>query len=46
MTPTERKRLQRDREKAGLVLLQAWVPSEKLQACMDAIDQITKGETK
>jgi hypothetical protein len=46
MTPAERQQLKRDRRKAGLVLLQAWVPSEKLQACMDAIDQITKGETK
>lgn len=45
MTPAERQQLKRDRRKAGLAQLIAWVPADKLTACQDAIDQITKGET-
>ncbi len=29
MTPAERQQLKRDRRKAGLVLVQEWVPSDK-----------------
>jgi hypothetical protein len=45
MTPAERQQLKRDRRKAGLALLSQWVPADKLQACKDAIDHITKGDT-
>ena len=45
-TGTERSRICRERAARGLVKLEAWVPKDKLQACKDAIDQITKGETK
>jgi len=38
MTPTERKRLQRDREKAGLALLSMWVPRDKMDVIRDRVN--------
>ena len=40
MTPAERQQLKRDRRKAGLVLVQEWVPADKAQDVRDAIDEI------
>jgi len=37
MTPTERQQLKRDRRKAGLVLVQEWVPADKADAVKAAI---------
>ena len=37
MTPAERQQLKRDRRKAGLVLVQEWVPSDKADAVNAAI---------
>lgn len=42
MNPTERKRLQRSREKSGLVLLTAWVPAELKADCSAAIDAVVQ----
>ena len=47
MTPAERKKLQRDRAKAGLVLVQAWVPVDVRDAVESAIAEAVsarKGE--
>jgi len=46
LTGTEKSRISRERAKLGLVRLDVWVPADKLEACKDAIDQITNGETK
>lgn len=43
MTPAQRKQLQRERAKAGLVRFTAWIPKDKLQAVKDAVEQITGG---
>jgi len=40
MTPTERQQLKRDRRKAGLVLVQEWVPSDKADAVRAAIAEV------
>lgn len=40
MTPAERQQLKRDRRKAGLVLVQEWVPSDKADAVKAAIAEI------
>jgi hypothetical protein len=40
MTPTERKRLQRERERQGLVLLSIWVPSAVHDACIAAVQNV------
>ena len=40
MTDAERQQLKRDRRKAGLVLVQEWVPADKAQDVRDAIDEI------
>lgn len=37
VTDAERKQLERDRRKAGLVRIDAWVPADKADAVMDAI---------
>jgi hypothetical protein len=44
MTPAERQQLKRDRRKAGLVLLQAWVPKDMHDACKTAIKVIIERE--
>ena len=40
MTPAERQQLKRDRRKAGLVRIEAWVPSDKADAVKAAIAEI------
>ncbi len=40
MTPAERQQLKRDRRKAGLVLVQEWVPSDKVEAVKAAIAEV------
>lgn len=45
MTPAQRQQLKRDRRKAGLVQIIAWVPADKAQAVRDAIATITNEET-
>ena len=44
MTPAERQQLKRDRRKAGLVRIEAWVPSDKAEAVKrvvwDAADDV------
>lgn len=37
MTPAERQQLKRDRRKAGLVLVQEWVPSDKAEDVKRAV---------
>ena len=37
MTPAERQQLKRDRRKAGLVRVEVWVPSDKVDAVKAAI---------
>ena len=37
MTPAERQQLKRDRRKAGLVLVQEWVPAQAVEAARAAI---------
>lgn len=37
MTPAERQQLKRDRRKAGLVLVQEWVPAQAEASIRDAI---------
>jgi len=45
MTPTERKRLQRERKRQGLVLLSIWVPQAVHDAFIAAVqDAINKHE--
>lgn len=44
-TGTEKSRLSRERAKQGLVRIDVWVPRDKLEACKDAIDQITAPDT-
>lgn len=47
--PTANARNKRRRDKlkaAGMVPITKWVPADKLTACKDAIDQITKVDTK
>jgi len=41
---TERKRLQRERERAGLKLLQEWVPSAVHDACVASVHEIVAKE--
>jgi len=40
MTPAERQQLKRDRRKAGLVLVQEWVPFDKADAVRAAISEV------
>ena len=40
MTPAERQQLKRARRKAGLVLEQEWVPSDKADAVKAAIAEV------
>lgn len=40
MTPAERQQLKRDRRKAGLVLVQEWVPVDRLAAVQAAIAEV------
>ena len=42
MTPAERQQLKRDRAKAGLVRIEAWVPADKADAVREAIAQALK----
>ena len=47
MTPAERQQLKRDRRKAGLVLVQEWVPSDKADAVRAAIaDAVRSGKVE
>jgi excinuclease UvrABC nuclease subunit len=39
-TPAERQQLKRDRRKAGLILLQVWVPKTKFERVAKAIDRM------
>ena len=40
MTPAERQQLKRDRRKAGLVLVQEWVPAQAEASVRDAIARV------
>ena len=40
MTPLERKQLERDRRKAGLVLYAEWIPIDKLPEVKAAVKAI------
>lgn len=40
MTPAERKQLERDRRKAGLVRLDMWVSADKLDAIKAEVERI------
>ena len=42
MTPAIRQQRKRDRVKAGLVRIEAWVPADKADAVRDAIAQALK----
>ena len=42
MTPAERQQLKRDRRKAGLVLVQEWVPAQAEASVRDAIARVVR----
>jgi hypothetical protein len=46
MTAAERQQRKRDRQKAGLVRVEVWVPADKAQAVRDAVAAIQRGETQ
>ena len=46
MTPAERKKMERDRHKAGLALVKMWVPQSKLDEIIAAIAAILEDETQ
>lgn len=46
MTPAERQQLKRDRRKAGLVLVQEWVPSDKADAVKAAMVAAVNSEAR
>ena len=46
MTPAERQQLKRDRRKAGLVLVQEWVPAQAEAAVREAIARAVKGKPR
>ena len=41
MTPAERQQLKRDRRKAGLVRVEVWVPSDKVDDVQKAVEAAT-----
>lgn len=45
MTDAERKQRERDRRKAGLVLVQAWVPADRAEEARDALQRISQRDT-
>ena len=45
MTPAERQQLKRDRRKAGLILLQVWVPKTMFERVAKAIDRMLSEDT-
>jgi hypothetical protein len=47
MTPAERQQLKRDRRKAGLVRVEVWVPSDKVEAVKASIaDAVRSGKVE
>ena len=46
MTPAERQQLKRDRRKAGLVLVQEWVPAGLEGKVRDAIEALMAGKVE
>jgi vacuolar-type H+-ATPase subunit I/STV1 len=45
MTAAERQQRKRDRQKAGLVRVECWVPSDKVDAVKRAIDDTVTGRS-
>ena len=47
MTPAERQQLKQDRRKAGLVRVEVWVPSDKVEAVKASIaDAVRSGKVE
>ena len=46
MTPAERQQLKRDRRKAGLVLVQEWVPAQAVEAVRAAMAAAVNSEAR